>query len=52
MIIESGAIYSFTITAGLVLFILQSTIVYVILDMVRPSLRDAKFTRFLMTFAC
>lgn len=35
VVIESGAIYSMTITAALVTFICQSPGVYIILDMVR-----------------
>ncbi|KAI0739380.1 hypothetical protein C8Q80DRAFT_178602 [Daedaleopsis nitida] len=35
-IIESGAIYSFTITAALITFVLKSNIVYIILDMISP----------------
>ena len=34
VIIESGALYSFTMTAALILFLVRSNGVYVILDMV------------------
>lgn len=37
VVIESGAIYSFTITAALITFVTKSNGVYVLLDMVRPS---------------
>ncbi|KAI0325767.1 hypothetical protein GY45DRAFT_202969 [Cubamyces sp. BRFM 1775] len=36
VIIESGALYSFTITAALILFLVRSNGVYVILDMISP----------------
>lgn len=38
VVIESGAIYSATIIAALVTFVLQNAAVYVILDMVRTTL--------------
>ncbi|KAI0660236.1 hypothetical protein C8Q70DRAFT_82925 [Cubamyces menziesii] len=36
VIIESGALYSFTMTAALILFLVRSNGVYVILDMISP----------------
>ncbi|KAI0643291.1 hypothetical protein C8Q79DRAFT_915631 [Trametes meyenii] len=36
VIVESGALYSLTVTAALVLFLLQSNGVYVVLDMISP----------------
>ena len=38
VIIESGAVYSVTITAALISFVVQSNSVYVVLDMVSPLL--------------
>ena len=37
VIIESGAIYSITITVALILFVVQSPAVYIMLDLVSPS---------------
>ena len=39
-IIESGAIYSMAITAGLVTFLVQSNGVYIVLDIVRMPTFD------------
>ena len=41
VVIESGAIYSLTITTGLILFLAKSDGVFVLLDMVSPSFDSA-----------